>query len=249
MLVALGLTVEEASVQLGLGKTALYGRKSRCLTAWRAEVRKAQQLLARLGYDPDAVKLEPLRRIFEQVAQLLANGVRVFQESGEKKRLGAKNCPWSVEWRGLGEEAKSKVVGTKQEAERFANAKRQKLSFVQLSRDLGRSPTWLRERTRRHPGLWEQESRKAGLPDVWGPEFFNLKVPARLVMVRAAWIHASGNNLTTTERKIADRHGFWGGQLLLTKFTKKAMIHQRHFVHKEVDHGRRIGSRVVSRAC
>ena len=47
----------------------------------------------------------------------------------------------------------------------------------------------------------------------------------------------------------ADRHGFWGARLLLTDFTKKAMIHQRHFCHKEVDHGRRIGSGFVSRAC
>ena len=31
--------------------------------------------------------------------------------------------------------------------------------------------------------------------------------------------------------------------------TKKAMIHQRQFCHKEVDHGRRTGFRVVSRAC
>jgi hypothetical protein len=46
-----------------------------------------------------------------------------------------------------------------------------------------------------------------------------------------------------------DRHGFWGGELLLTKSTKKAMIHQGHLSHKEVDHGRRIGSRVGSRAC
>ncbi|MHC4181410.1 MAG: hypothetical protein ACYSWU_28255, partial [Planctomycetota bacterium] len=51
--------------------------------------------------------------------------VRVFQDPKEKKRRGRK-CPWSVEWRENGRR-RSKTVGTKAEAEKFATLKRAEL--------------------------------------------------------------------------------------------------------------------------
>ena len=51
---------------------------------------------------------------------------RVFQDTKEKKRLGAKKCPWSVEWRENGRR-RSKTMGRKDDAERFAAVKQAEL--------------------------------------------------------------------------------------------------------------------------
>lgn len=61
--------------------------------------------------------------------------VRVFQVTHEKVRLGAKNCPWSVEWREKGRR-RTKTIGTKAEAEDFA-----KLKYAELrDREAGVTP-------------------------------------------------------------------------------------------------------------
>ena len=52
--------------------------------------------------------------------------VRVFQDPKEKKRRGPRSCPWSVEWRVNGNR-RSKTIGTKADAEKFATLKRAQL--------------------------------------------------------------------------------------------------------------------------
>ena len=52
--------------------------------------------------------------------------VRVFQKSGEKKRRGARKCPWSVQWR-QNNGRHSKTIGAKADAEKFAAIKQAEL--------------------------------------------------------------------------------------------------------------------------
>ena len=52
--------------------------------------------------------------------------VRVFQKESEVKRLGKKGCPWSVQWRENGRR-RSKTIGKKADAEKFAVIKRAEL--------------------------------------------------------------------------------------------------------------------------
>jgi integrase len=52
--------------------------------------------------------------------------VRVFQDSKERARVGPRACPWSVEWRENGRR-RSKTLGTKADAERFATLKQAEL--------------------------------------------------------------------------------------------------------------------------
>ncbi len=52
--------------------------------------------------------------------------VRVFQDSKEKARVGAKACPWSIEWRSNGRKLR-KAIGSKQDAEDAAAVKRGEL--------------------------------------------------------------------------------------------------------------------------
>ena len=52
--------------------------------------------------------------------------VRVFQDGKEKARLGAKKCPWSIEWRENGRKRR-KTLGSKQDAEDAAAVKRGEL--------------------------------------------------------------------------------------------------------------------------
>lgn len=52
--------------------------------------------------------------------------VRVFQDSKEKARLGARKCPWSVEWRDNGRR-RSKSIGSKDDANDFAAVKKTEL--------------------------------------------------------------------------------------------------------------------------
>lgn len=44
---------------------------------------------------------------------------RIFQDSRQKKKLGEKKCPWSVEWRNAEGKPRSKKVGSKSMAEKF----------------------------------------------------------------------------------------------------------------------------------
>ena len=52
--------------------------------------------------------------------------IRVFQDGKQKKRLGARKCPWSVEWRENGRR-RSKAIGAKADANTFAAVKRAEL--------------------------------------------------------------------------------------------------------------------------
>ncbi len=52
--------------------------------------------------------------------------VRIFQVSHEKARLGAEDCPWSIEWRENGRRRQEKV-GTREQAEEKAIFKRREL--------------------------------------------------------------------------------------------------------------------------
>lgn len=49
--------------------------------------------------------------------------VRVFQDAKQRVKLGARRCPWSVEWRENGKR-KSKTLGTKDDANDYAAIKR-----------------------------------------------------------------------------------------------------------------------------
>ena len=51
---------------------------------------------------------------------------RVYRDANQRRRLGARKCPWSVEWRENGRR-RSKTAGIKADAEKFATLKRPEL--------------------------------------------------------------------------------------------------------------------------
>ena len=229
LLVSMGLGIDRASCELGLGKRVLKHLVAAHWDAWVAELEKSQRLLTRIGYDRQAVLLEPLRKTFEQVAELLAKGVQVYQDSAERKRLGRINCPWSVTWRGLRTPAQSKVIGTREEAERFATVKRRKFTFAQVSRDLGKSPAYLNEKIRAYPDLWEKEAKIAGLPEVWGPEFYDISLHGRLLLARAAKHRATGLPVGTAARRAGSNISN------LYEYIKRRKRLWEHLVEREQD--------------
>jgi hypothetical protein len=57
---------------------------------------------------------------------MLNLAVRVFQDSHQRKKHGPKKCPWSVGWSENGRK-RSKVIGTRADADRFAALKKSEL--------------------------------------------------------------------------------------------------------------------------
>ena len=67
--------------------------------------------------------------------------VRVYQDTHQKKRLGARKCPWSVEWRENGRR-RSKAIGPRHQAEQFADVKRGEQASRQAASSPGRWDGW-----------------------------------------------------------------------------------------------------------